>query len=574
MNKKNFITLICIVIITIMSVTVSAQTRTVGLFINDTLQTAPGYVLFAPKMYKNTYLINNAGRLIHSWTHSTYTPGDWAYLLPNGNLLRACSVRNDSITAGGGEGGRVEIYNWGDTLIWYYNYSGPSYMQHHDVKMLPNGNVLMLAIEKKTIAQTIAAGFDTSKFQPDFRSLGYMVPDYVIEVQPTYPSGGTIVWAWHVWDHLIQDFDPTKSNYGVVTDHPELIDCDGDGHQLPAFWNHFNALDYNAKFDQIVFSCRGNSEAWVIDHSTTTSQAAGHTGGRYGHGGDLLYRWGNPTCYKIGTTANQKLFQQHDVNWIDSTCPGAGHMICYDNGVGRNYSSIDEFAPPVDSLGFYSRTTGTAFGPANYSWTYQATPPSSMYAGDISGAQRQPNGNTIICVGTTGTFYEVTTAGAVVWKYICPVTNNGPLHWNDSIPHDPTHSNEYMNMVFRVRRYAPNFSGFTGKNMTPGNFIELYQSGVRELGGSEIPGKFDLFQNYPNPFNPETNIKFDIPKSSLVKISVYDMLGREVESLVNEKLSAGSYKSNWNAMNYPSGVYFCRIQAGDYVKNIKMILLK
>ena len=562
----------------IVSIGLFAQTRTVGLFTNDTANTYKGYTLFAPKLYTATYLINNAGRLIHKWTHSTYAPGDWAYLLPNGNLLRACSVRNDTLSAGGGEGGRLELYNWGDTLLWSFNYSTANYMQHHDFRMLPNGNIIMLVIERKTIPQTIAAGFDTSKFQPDFRNNGYMVPDYIVEVQPTYPSGGTIVWQWHVWDHLIQDFDATKLNYGVVVNHPELVDCDGDGRQLPSFWNHINAIDYNTKYDQIVVSVRGNSEAWVIDHSTTTTQAAGHTGGRYGHGGDLLYRWGNPQCYKIGTATNQKLFEQHDVNWIDSTSPGAGHMICFDNGVGRNYSTIDEFAPPVDSLGFYSRTAGTAFGPATYSWTYQATPPTSMYAGDISGAQRLPNGNTIICVGTTGQFVEVNPAGTTVWKYICPVINNGPIYWNDSIPHDPSHPAELKNMVFRVRRYPLNYSAFTGRDMTPGNFVELYPSGIQKLGNN-VPEVYELNQNYPNPFNPTTKIKFSIPQIAAgtvqdVRITVFDILGKEVSVILNEKLQAGNYEVTFDGSNLSSGMYFYRIQAGNFVETKKFALVK
>ncbi|MFZ4592318.1 MAG: T9SS type A sorting domain-containing protein, partial [Ignavibacteria bacterium] len=330
---------------------------------------------------------------------------------------------------------------------------------------------------------------------------------------------------------------------------------------------------YNARFDQILMSVRGNSEAWIIDHSTTTQQAAGHTGGRYNKGGDLLYRWGNPACYKLGNSSNQKFFEQHDAQWIDSLYPGYGGITVFNNGVNRNYSTVDQFTPPVDSLGFYYRAPNTAFGPSALSWTFVATPPSSMYATDISGAQRLPNGNTLICYGTLGNFWEVTSGGQLVWKYVNPVINTGPLYYDDSIPHDPARLTETMNSEFRVQRYAPTYSGFTGRDMTPGNLIELYHTGVEETGNG-IPNSFNLYQNYPNPFNPETNIKFDIPKSGLVKISVFDILGREIETLVNEKLNAGSYKSNWNASRYTSGVYFCRIQAEDYSKSIRMLLIK
>ncbi|MCX6161978.1 MAG: aryl-sulfate sulfotransferase [Ignavibacteriae bacterium] len=574
MSKKNLIGFIFILIflLLIIPVVLLSQTQTVGLFINDTALTYKGYTLMAPKLYTATYLINNEGRLIHKWSNSQYPPGQSVYLLPNGNLLRSCMIPG-YINAGGGEGGRIEEYTWGDTLVWQFEYATQNYQSHHDIRRLPNGNILLLAVEKKTLSQLSAAGFDPSKYQPEISTRGYMLPDYVIEVQPAYPSGGNIVWEWHVWDHLVQDYDSTKSNYGVVANHAELIDADGDGRQLPCFWNHMNSIAYNAKFDQIILSVRGNSEVWVIDHSTTTTQAAGHTGGRYGKGGDLLYRWGNPVCYKMGNASNQKLFEQHDAEWIDSTYPGTGNITAFNNGVNRNYSTIDEFTPPVDSLGFYFRAAGTAFGPASLAWTYSATPPASMYSWAISGAQRLPNGNTLICDGIHGNFLEVTYSKQLIWKYINPVINTGPLYQGDSIPQDPTHPGEYMNMVFRVQRYSPTYPGLVGRDLTPGNFIELYHSGI---GGefNNSPASYSLSQNYPNPFNPTTKIHYDIPKSSFVKLEVFDVLGREVETLVNEKKPSGSYQAIFNASHYPSGVYLYKLTADGFINVKRMILVK
>ena len=91
---------------------------------------------------------------------------------------------------------------------------------------------------------------------------------------------------------------------------------------------------------------------------------------------------------------------------------------------------------------------------------------------------------------------------------------------------------------------------------------------------NEIPERYSLFQNYPNPFNPTTNIKFDIQKTSPTKLLIYDALGREVATLVNEELKAGSYQVDWDGSNYTSGVYFYRIQAGDYLETKKMLMLK
>ena len=91
---------------------------------------------------------------------------------------------------------------------------------------------------------------------------------------------------------------------------------------------------------------------------------------------------------------------------------------------------------------------------------------------------------------------------------------------------------------------------------------------------SEVPSKYNLSQNYPNPFNPTTNIKFDIPKNEFATMKVYDMLGKEITTLVNEKLNAGTYSVDWNASEYPSGVYFYRLQTDSYTEVKKMILTK
>jgi len=448
--------------------------RTVGLFINNTAKAFNGYLLFAPKQNTMTYLINNEGRLMHKWTTSKYPPGQSVYLLENGNLLRACMTQG-RLSSGGGEGGRVEEYDWNDNLVWELDFSTETYMQHHDIKMLPNGNILMLVIEKKTYAECLAAGFNPAKFQPEIEAKGIMVPDYVAEIQPTKPKGGIVVWEWHTWDHLIQDFDASKANYGSPKLHPELIDCDGDQRNIPAFWNHMNSIDYNPELDQIALSVRGNSEVWIIDHSTTTAQAKEHTGGLRGKGGDLLYRWGNPECYGAGTTANQKYFEQHDVEWVRPGYPGAGNLTCFNNGLGRgNYSTVDEFTPAINPDGSYSIVAGSAFSPATYTWTYQGTVNEPMYSENISGAHRLPNGNTIICSGTVGRFLEVTSSGEIVWEYICPVEKTGVITQGNLPADDPARADETMNSVFRVYKYPVNYAAFTGKTLTPGDFIEIY----------------------------------------------------------------------------------------------------
>jgi photosystem II stability/assembly factor-like uncharacterized protein len=92
--------------------------------------------------------------------------------------------------------------------------------------------------------------------------------------------------------------------------------------------------------------------------------------------------------------------------------------------------------------------------------------------------------------------------------------------------------------------------------------------------GNEIPSVYMLYQNYPNPFNPSTKIKFDIRQTSNTKLIIYNILGREVATLVNEKLNAGSYEVRWNALGYPSGMYFYRLETEEFTKTRKMVLLK
>lgn len=549
----------------------SGQSKTVGLFINDS-KAFNGYTLYSPKHYPYTYLINNEGRMVHQWTASTYEPGQSVYLLESGHLLRTCMTKG-KLSTGGGEGGRVEEYDWDGNLVWELDFSTDAYMQHHDIRPLPNGNIIMLAVEKKTYSEVLAAGFNPGKLQPEVPQKDMMLPDCVYEIKPTKPVGGAIVWEWHVWDHLIQDYSATKLNYGIVKDHPELIDAAGDQKNLPIFWNHMNSIDYNPLLDQIALSVRGNSEVWVLDHSTTTAESKIHTGGKYGKGGDLLYRWGNPLAYHMGTAADQKFYQQHDAEWVRPGCPGAGNITVFNNGLGRNYSTVEEFTPPLDANGNYLRTIGSAFGPSSFYWTYQATPPSSMYAEAISGAQRLPNGNTIIDDGTHGTFIEVTPDGEVVWKYICPVATTGPLMQGSTLPDDPARAGEKLNAVFRVYKYPLTYAAFIGRDLTPGNYIEKYPT-YAEKETSSAPITFDLMQNYPNPFNPSTIIRYQIPENVTVSIKIYDVAGREVKTLVDEQQSMGWHEITFNAAELAGGIYFCRLLSGTLTSTKKITLLK
>jgi hypothetical protein len=372
-------------------------------------QVSPGFRLFGPLNGTDTHLLDTNGTIVHTWP-STFLPGVGVYLLPDGSLLRA--IRTPNAPMFGGTGGGVQRLALDGTVLWDFRYDGLDHWSHHDLEPMPNGNVLMIAYDFRTVAEAIAAGRD-----PALLLSGFMSPDSVIEVQPTGPTSGTIVWEWHLWDHLVQDFDPTKANYGVVADHPELMDINYP--PVPtgaADWNHVNSVKYDPVFDRIMISSFNQKEIWVIDHSTTTAEAAGHAGGIWGKGGDLLYRYGNPEAYERGTAADRVFGNQHSARFIPPGYPGAGNFTVFNNDPpGVVGSAVWEFTPPMDAMGNFLIAPGAPYGPAAPVWTYTAPGFDSML---VSSAERLANGNTLICAGLQGGWiFEVNPANQIVFTY-------------------------------------------------------------------------------------------------------------------------------------------------------------
>ncbi|PHS10034.1 MAG: hypothetical protein COA88_03120 [Kordia sp.] len=429
--------------------------QTVGVFTNTT-DSFEGYTLFGPQDSRETYLINNCGEKVHSWT-STYLPGLSSYLLQDGTLLRT-----GRITGMGGGSGIVEMLDWDSNVIWSHSVSATHGRQHHDIELLPNGNILLIVWDERTQAEVIQAGSSTTQLSIN--------SEQIIEIQPDIVNGtATVVWQWKAWDHLIQETDNTLDDFGIVAAHPEKIDINFLNHNS-SDWLHINGIDYNAEFDQIIISVHNFSEFWIIDHSTTTAQATSNIGGTYGKGGNLLYRWGNPQAYDQGTITDQKLFLQHHTHWIEDGLTDAGKILMFNNQAGtpnnQNYSTVNEMSPPVDANGFYSYNGG-AYGPTDFDWTYQATNPTDFFSNIISGAQRLPNGNTLVCEGVGGRFFEVDTNGTTVWEYINPVNGTGPMTQGDLIS---------GNNVFRCFRYSTDYAGLSGQTLTPQGYIEIGSS--------------------------------------------------------------------------------------------------
>ena len=415
-----------------------------------------GYIMFVVPNSASVYLMNRKGEVVHEWKGNYQVMG--GYLNEDGSLVQNVHDPDFPVFAGGGETGRIQKISWEGKILWDFEYATEAYHAHHDFHVMPNGNILAIAWEAKTPEEAFAVGR-----KPEFVAKAGVWPDKIIEIRPEGTFGGKIVWEWHMWDHLIQDHDRSKPNYGNPADHPELLDVNvadtvpplisqdsmevlyrmgrARRNQTPENSGsdvyHVNALKYNAELDQIVFSSPDLSEIFIIDHSTTTQEAAGHKGGRWGKGGDFLYRWGNPQNYRRGDASDRKLFRQHDVRWVEKGKPGEGNLTIFNNDNPNkdslNYSSVIEIVPPKDEKGNYILEKGKAFGPDEPVWTYTAPDSVSFYSSFISGAHRMENGNTFITEGARGRFFEVTKDGKLVWEYLNPY--RGDIRKPNGDPH-------------------------------------------------------------------------------------------------------------------------------------------
>ena len=430
-------------------------TATLGVLVNAA-EAAPGYTLFNTHSGDAYYLIDRQGRVAQQWP----APGgaNLAKLLENGNLLT------------GGYGNRmrngIREIDLEGKVVWQYRF--PSWT--HDFLLLPNGNALLLGEQLKSNGEVIALGGD-----PKYIGNQGWRGTHLVEVRPTPPEGGEVVWEWSAWDHIIQDFDPEKPNYGVVADHPELIDLNYPQNRtgLPyGDWQHTNSLAYHPELEQIMVSVRHFSEIWIIDRSTTTEEAAGHSGGNSGKGGDLLYRWGNPRAWQMGTVADQQLWGLHNAHWIEPGLPGAGNVLVFNNGwefgeFRRGYSSVDELTLPAAGYN-YQREPGKPYGPERPEWTFHDVAPADFYSGNMGCAQRLPNGNTLFCYSRLGIIWEVTPAGKTVWKYLNPaLLPGGPARQGELI------GRHVNNPVYRAYHYPPDYPGLDKLDLTPGEPIEL-----------------------------------------------------------------------------------------------------
>lgn len=521
--------------------------HTVGLLSYDPAKAFDGYNLIYPHNQSKVFLFDNCGEVVHTWTAAANTrPGNTAYLLPDGRLVRAirpAAVGSDPIWAGGG-GATVEILDWESNVEWSFTLNDSLYRLHHDIAVMPNGHILMIVWEAKSYDQAVQAGRN-----PALLPNNKLWPDRIIEVDP---ANSDIVWEWRVWDHLVQDFDPTKDNYGVVAGHPELVDINFDTSNGAPSWLHTNAIDFNVALNQILLSVPTFNEVWIIDHSTTTAEAASHSGGLGASGGDLLYRWGNPQAYQSGTAADQRLFFQHNPHWIgeflEPTHPHYDKIAVFNNRAGADFSTVNVFAPGWDMYDWRYLMSDGKFLPTNHDVTMTHPDPQAAFSTGLSSVQLLPNGNTLVLSGRQGYMFELSPDGDIVWEYITPLKAGQPVSQGDTILIEE-------NQTFRLKRYPADYPGFEGKDLSPKGWIELGPDSTfcDELLPVETEMASYQLKIYPNPATDRATIEWAAGR--YVEVEVLDLLGRPV--LPRMRLTGG--RKFLDVSGWLPGLYFVRV---------------
>ncbi|MEZ4979723.1 MAG: aryl-sulfate sulfotransferase [Chitinophagales bacterium] len=501
-----------------------------------------GYTLFTPEANNYVYLIDNCGQVVNQWTFGE-NPGATCYLLENGNLLRA---GKDTI----------QIKDWDDNLLWSFALNAKLGLnQHHDIEALPNGNVLCVIADDYPKEDLVPLGFDTISNPSSTIKL-----DKIIELKPWGMDSAEVVWEWKFIDHLIQNFDSTKLNYGIVGDHPELVDINFENDYINDF-THFNAIDYNANLDQILFSVRSLHEIMIIDHSTTTAEAASHLGGNSNQGGDILWRWGNPMVYDQGSIADKKLGAQHDCKWIKEGYLDEGKITVFNNLTSNttNFMSAIVMLNPSIANGVYQKMNNR-FLPEDYAWSWSGTLlGDTLFENKKSGTHALANGNFIIAETSKGKISEIDRDGNLLWSYINPSGQDTIFQQDEEIIAS-------SNRIFRAEKYPYDFEGFINKDLSQQGSIEN-QNSLTDSCELIIPTRIHELNAKKNIFiNPSKNglLEF-IHLEQISSLKILNLEGKTVFELhdIETKLIG---------MDLNPGIYFLELSRAKLVTNHKLVV--
>jgi hypothetical protein len=563
----------------------------------DNSRTDPGYTLFGTR--GKSYLIDFEGHLVHSWnmgTNPRFTEG--------GTLLDAVGGNPSN------QNSWAEL-DWDGKIVWQYTEARSTYHGHHDFAKIFNpklGDSTFIYIANKdlTAQQCLDAGCD-----PSHDYTGAQM-DAIVEVD----MKGNVIWEWCFFDHVVQDIDATKPTYGIIKNNPGKIDLNIRGNPVKSDWMHCNSLDYNQELDLIVINSV-HGEFYVIDHGNTflPDDPDGSIVLAAGTAGDFLYRFGDPAKYDQGdppsvldnwekaTAGHKQIGGSHNIQWIRPGLPGAGNFLVFSNSQNlfelSSQSYIIEINPYLNGSGV---VTANFINPpdAGYNvvnspdpnlmkekknvskqvvWRFSSKNNTSFYSTIGSGAQRLPNGNTLVCSMNDGHFFEVAPSDtSIVWEYFNPMTRDGIK--KIKVDNYPTY-----NGVFRAYRYTSDHPALEGHDLTPGATITGSEPDYfkpEDLSISENEGTFEqkntLGQNYPNPFTTGTTFEFELNDPAKAMVILCDFSGNTIRTLINKNLPAGKYSLGWDATDehgsrVPGGMYFYVLLADGEKISRKMIYI-
>lgn len=340
-----------------------------GLTAWDATQAFEGYTVFAANLGSSLYLLNMRGEVVHQWDVVTDPTSRrkvrYAYLLDNGNLFVHIALPTGDAPLYVFKGGVMLEIDWDGNVVW--ELEDPA--QHHDARMLPNGNLLILRVEQ--VPDDVAARVQGGRLE----EADGIWADWVSETT----RDGEDVWEWHVWEHLDPETHP-------VHDQERRND-----------WTHGNSARLMPD-GRLLISMRNTSTVATVDRES----------------GDIVWEMGWP-----------QLAQQHDASPLED-----GNVLIFDNGANR-----------AEGLPF-SRILEVNPGNGRIEWEYRDQAFLDFHSAVISGAQRLPNGNTLINDGVSGRLFEVTDDKRIVWEYISPfLSDQGALGAS--------------NGIYRAYRYAP-----------------------------------------------------------------------------------------------------------------------
>lgn len=547
----NYKLLLTFILFSLSALGVYAQENTVGLLSYDADESYDGYNLIYPHRQPNVFLLDNCGEIVHQWEgEAGITPGNTAYLMPNGNLVKTVTPPGSAgfpIFAPGAGGG-VEIRSWDNELLWDYTVNNDTIRMHHDIAVKENGNILIVAWDYMSAEEAIQAGRD-----PALIAANSMWPDKIIEVN----MAKEVVWEWRAQDHLIQDFDSTKDNFGVISENPGKINFNYDTNDGSPDWMHVNAMDYHEERGQILLSVPQFDEVWIIDNTTTTEEAAGTFGGRANRGGEILYRWGNDFAYDMDVLENQQLFFQHDAQWANDflipSHPDFDNILVFNNRIGSDFSAVSLFDPGWDMYKWsYGKNTDDTFAPESTYATITHPDPQALFSTGLSGSQPLENGNYLISSGRQGYAFELTPDNEIVWEYVTPIIGGAQATQGDV----PAIND---NLTFRMTRFPVDYPAFEGRDLSPQGWIELEPN--EDYCDRLVPVRNVEAFNYnlsisPNPTTGWMTLEYDY--AAEVNFEVYDLLGRSVKQF--EAMGARKYV---DMSDLNPGIYFLQINGGE-----------